>query len=309
MVRKNGELTPSAPIECFGIHSFSSTASETVLSSGQWIPGTNCPVHKPQIDFSHATRVQFIRGATLQEFSNKVLLLGTGLSNVPSNDLNTINGTIFTSDGMNFCGCLGAAPCPSTTSHESDLVLFSNTIIGANSVYFRYVTPYRWSTTPSCCPWNPPFADAVSNITYISPGTLNQGGYTTTPDPPVVQEDLVGKFLNLNDPHSEMPLLQNPCLITPAFVPLACLPPARIKNIKSSEQIGNLTVNPAISSNRITIESNQSFVNCQILNSLGGIVINNISINNSKEIDISNLKAGLYIVKSSNGSSAKFVKY
>lgn len=294
---------PLAPIECFGIHSFSSTEPETIYSGGVWIEGTNCPVHKPQIDFSNATRVMFLGGLSEQQFSNRCMILGTSLSSNPPpvDDWNWVNGTIFASNGMNYCGC------------ERLQVSINYTKIGLGNLYFRWVTPWRITSAPPCNPYQAPFS-------YLEPFTLTAandpvlygesytGHYNDITNPVFVLEDLVPKFLNINDTHSEMPLLQSPCLSTPAFKPLSCLPPARIKNFEYSDQIGNLTVTPVVSINSITVESYPTNVNCQILNSLGEIVINNISISHSKEIDISNLRAGFYIIKSSFGSTAKFIK-
>ncbi len=295
------ERYPLSPVECFGIHSFSTTESETIYSGGQWVPGSNCPsAHKPQIDFSVSTRVGFIGGLTEQSFSNKVMILGTSLFNVPLGDRSTINGTIFTSAGMNYCGC------------ETDQVLMSNVNIElGGDFFFRFITPWRFTTIPPCTPYIAPFAWATPTCGIGTPlyGNFWQGGYDYTFNPPFVLEEIAPKFSNLVIVNSAMPLYASPCLSIPAIFPSTCMSALRYRNQSNHNLNSNLKVVPTISNDKITIESSQLNDYCQIVNSLGEIIFSDILIENSREIDISILRAGFYMVKSNQGSAVKFIKY
>lgn len=296
-----------APVDCIGIHSYTTTESETAYSSGLWIPGITCPTsHKPQIDFSHASRVSFINGLSEQGFSNQNILIGTELTNTPDIDWNTINGTIFSSSGMNVCRCY--------LNSDRTPVLIDFTKIGLSNAYVRLIGPLR-ASTPNVSPWLWPFAYlepstyASVTVNFVRYGDFWQAPYTDVSNPSFDLMELAPKFFNLVVSNSAMPLYSSPCILTSAFLPSTCIPPLRHRDQSNIDFYSTLKVTPTISNEKIIIESSQSNDQCQIVNSLGEIVLSYILINNSREININNLRAGFYIIKSKNGSVAKFIKY
>ena len=301
------DLDLNDPPECYGLHYFSFTEPETFYN-GSWSIITPSPVaiHEPLIEFTNATRVFLDHCNVSTDLTNKLIYLANGIANVSSFNRNKINGTTFTSNGMNFDKC------------DRDLTSIYHTNIGTHNVGFRWSTSYRPGTcndgqfwqffatygATSCgVRYSIPYAPILYNYPY--------GFYWTYPtsNPNIIHEILTGKFMDIIDVHTAMPLFSAPCSTPVAWVNPDCSVSSERHGKKiTPEQQNSLYVFPTITLDELTIRTSKTDEVCRLVDVFGSTIIDCIRIDKEVKINVAELKSGVYFIVSNTAESVKFIK-
>ena len=264
-------------------------------------------MHRPIVDFFNSNRV-FMTGCEFtSNFSTKIIFLGPGGYTNADYTRNQIEDCLFQNFGLNYeIQNNGSCAC------DPSLGSISNTnFYGSSYLHYTYPNPYPPTTCLS--PWNYTFA-VDNGLCGLFPETDYLGQVTGTIDPLNVllaQTVLFGKFKNLVDPNSAMPLYSNPCSAEMIDYPTECSSYERSGQRKthSENQIRqNLYVSPNPVNDIVTIYNLSPDGFFEISDLVGNIILRGDVQQENILLNISQFQPGIYFLRSPNSSTVKFIK-